>query len=194
MSKIIDSIKDFKDVMRLNFMTDKEEILKVINNLNIYSLSTYVYFIKKELVHNLIIDNFCNNLKLNKDNELDSMFNVVAYSTIINMLNNNNLSEKTFEKIISSNILFEVLRENSSFNHIFIELLYLIKDNKNLDKVDFDLVVDVFSKENIELILKNVNEMQNTAFNIIVDKNQLESIIDFYDNFIDNQKLMNINR
>lgn len=144
MSKIINSIKDFKDVMRLNFMTDKEEILKVINNLNIYSLATYVYFIKKELVHNLIIDNFCNNLKTNKDNELDSIFNIVAYSTIINMLNNNNLSEKTFEKIISSDVLFEALRENASYNHIFIELLYLIKDNKNLDKVDFDLVVDVF--------------------------------------------------
>lgn len=194
MSKIINSIKDFKDVMRLNFMTDKEEILKVINNLNIYSLATYVYFIKKELVHNLIIDNFCNNLKTNKDNELDSIFNIVAYSTIINMLNNNNLSEKTFEKIISSDVLFEALRENSSYNHIFIELLYLIKDNKNLDKVDFDLVVDVFSKENIELIIKNVDEMQDTAFNILVDKNQLESIIDFYHNFIDNQKLMNINR
>lgn len=182
---MFDTLKDYKNLIQLNFSTDLKKINNILDNVNVFTLSSSVFLIKSEFIHNVIIDRFCDKLKKETiSNDISNVFKIANYSTIINMLNGNSISENTLHKIINSDILFERLKETKTFNSVFVDLLYSIKENKNFDKIDYNSIEKIFNRDNLELIIDNAKEL-NHKQNIFFDKKNIESLIDFYNNIKD---------
>ena len=172
---MLETIRNYKNLLSLNLMSNQDDIKQKINEIETFIFSSNFYLVKNINVYSAFVDNLKETLiryENIKTKDMENIYIVSDISVLINILNKDNLSLEVFNKICDSELI-DIIKNNDSLRYSYINLLTEIKENKFFENLDMQTKLDIFKDNNLENIYQSYKQ------NFCDENKKIENMIDF---------------